>query len=420
MVVQTDLDYGHLRSNSLSILGDTMLVAYQSQQHGQPGTGMGVYDISNPEDPKRIAFYDAQGPGSRGCHCLWWVDGDYAHLATGTPDSRPTDPKDDQFYVIMDVSNPANPQEAGRWWLPGTQEGDDAPPPDRHPYLDVGHSVHNTNVYPNRSDRAYCGWKDSGVITLDISDVSRPSMVAQLNYAPPFPGFTHTVLPLFSRDLLVVTQEATALGGADYPKLVWLMDNRLETNPVIISTLPMQDTDDFFNRPGRYGAHNIHENRPGPLSLRSDTLVYATFFNAGIRVFDTTNPFQPRGGRLLHPPNSRGRRRQRHQRRPRGRKRHHVRGGPAAGRAVYPGDEYLGPPLRGELPVIFSAAGRRQHPQHMTLHTEPAIPVHRCWAGCLAVKVAWLALFPFVGVQPAEAAEADPAGVAELHALFLQ
>ena len=96
-----------------------------------------------------------------------------------------------------------------------------------------------------------------------------------------------------SRDLPVVTQEATALGGADYPKLVWLMDNRLETNPVIISTLPMQDTDDFFNRPGRYGAHNIHENRPGPLALRSDTLVYATFFNGGIRVFDTTNPFQP-------------------------------------------------------------------------------------------------------------------------------
>ena len=84
------------------------------------------------------------------------------------------------------------------------------------------------------------------------------------------------------------------LGGADYPKLVWLMDNRLETNPVIISTLPMQDTADFFNRPGRYGAHNIHENRPGELSLQSDTLVYATFFNGGIRVFDTPTPSSPR------------------------------------------------------------------------------------------------------------------------------
>ena len=249
VVAQTDLDYNHLRSNSLSIVGDTMLVAYQSREHGQPGAGMGVFDISNPEAPSRIAFYDAQGPGSRGCHCLWWVDGNYAHLATGTPDSSPTDLKDDQYYVIMDVKDPANPKEAGRWWLPGTQEGDDAPPPARHPQFDVGHSVHNTNVYPNRPDRAYCGWKDSGIVTLDISDVSRPSMVAHLNYAPPFPGFTHTVLPLFSRDLLVVTQEATMLGGADYPKLVWMMDNRLESNPVIISTLPMQDTDDFFNRP---------------------------------------------------------------------------------------------------------------------------------------------------------------------------
>ena len=66
VVTQTDLDHGHLRSNSLSIFGDTMLVAYQSREHGQPGTGMGVFDISDPESPRRIAFWDAQGPGSRG------------------------------------------------------------------------------------------------------------------------------------------------------------------------------------------------------------------------------------------------------------------------------------------------------------------------------------------------------------------
>ena len=32
-------------------------------------------------------------------------------------------------------------------------------------------------------------------------------------------------------------------------------------------------------------------NRPGPSPLQSDTLVYATFFNAGIRIFDSANPF---------------------------------------------------------------------------------------------------------------------------------
>jgi len=287
------LDYSHLRSNSLSIVGDTMLVAYQSTDHNQPGTGVGVYDISNAEEPRRIGFWNAQGPQSKGCHCLWWVDGEYAHLSSGTPDSRPTNSKDDQFYVILDVKNPSNPVEAGRWHFPGTQEGDSAPPLARHPQFDAGHSLHNANVYPDRPDRAYCAWKDSGVVTLDISDKSNISMIANLNYAPPFPGFTHTVLPMFNREMLVVTQESVRQGGEDWPKLVWLMDNRVESNPIITSTLPMADTEDFFNRPGRYGAHNVYENQPGETSLINEDLVFGTFFNAGIRVFDIKNPFQP-------------------------------------------------------------------------------------------------------------------------------
>jgi hypothetical protein len=294
LITQTELAYPHLRSNSLAIVGDVMLVAYQSQEHGQPGCGMEAFDISRPEQPKSIGFYDASGPGSKGCHCLWWVDGEYAHLATGTPDSRPTNPRDDQFYVILDVKDPARPTEAGRWWYPGTQEGDGAAPPARHPQFDAGHSVHNTNVYPQRPHRAYCGWKDSGVVILDISDKTRPAMVGHINFAPPFPGFTHTVVPLFGRELLLVTQEATRMNGGDHPKLVWVMDVRVEGNPVIISTLPLDDTDDYFSRPGRYGAHNIHENQPAPTSFQSEDLVFATFFNGGLRVFDIANPFQPR------------------------------------------------------------------------------------------------------------------------------
>jgi len=293
LVVQTELAYPHLRSNSLAVLGDVMLVAYQSSKMGLPGAGMGVYDISRPERPRRIAFHDTSGPSSKGVHCLWWVDGEYAHLATGAADFHPRNERDDQFYMVVDVKDPAKPAEAGRWWVPGTRKGDAAPMPARHPQFDAGHALHNGNVYPERPDRAYCGWKDSGVIILDVSDKSDPKMVSQVNYAPPFPGFTHTVLPLFSRNLLVVSQEATRLNGEDYPKLVWLLDSRVETNPVIISTLPMADTGDFFQRPGRFGAHNLHENLPIDISYRSDTLIFATFFNGGLRVFDTANPFQP-------------------------------------------------------------------------------------------------------------------------------
>ncbi|MBO55436.1 MAG: hypothetical protein CL886_07215 [Dehalococcoidia bacterium] len=294
IVSQTDLPYAHLRSNSLSIVGDTMLVAYQSLEPGQPGTGMGVYNISNSEEPQQIGFLDTSGPYSRGCHCLWWVDGNYAHLSTGARDFKPNNQKDDQFYMIVDVSSPENPVEAGRWWMPGTMEGDGHDPVNRHPEFDSGHRLHNANVYPAKPDRAYCAYMDSGTAIVDVSDVSSPRMISQFNFAPPFPGFTHTVLPLFSRELMVVTQESVYNNGEDYPKLIWMVDIRDEANPVIISTFPMPELETYTSRPGRFGAHNVHENQPATTSMQDETLIYATFFNAGVRVFDTSNPFQPK------------------------------------------------------------------------------------------------------------------------------
>jgi hypothetical protein len=36
----------------------------------------------------------------------------------------------------------------------------------------------------------------------------------------------------------------------------------------------------------------MHENRPGP-AFRSDSLVFGTYFNGGVRVHNVANPFQP-------------------------------------------------------------------------------------------------------------------------------
>ena len=240
IVLQTDLPYPYLRSNSLALLGDLLLVAYQANKPGLPGVGMGIYNVSNPSAPKRIGFFDTSGPYSRGVHCLWFVDGEYAHLSTGAADFQPRNQLDDQFYMIVDMKDPTLPAEAGRWWIPGIREGDDAPAPVRHPRFDSGHRVHNTNVYPQRPDRAYAGWLDSGFFILDVSDKSRPKVISQIDHHPPFAGFTHTVLPLFSRELLVVTDEANPgfEHCEDYPKLAWLVDARVESNPVMISSLP--------------------------------------------------------------------------------------------------------------------------------------------------------------------------------------
>ena len=295
LVVQTDLPEAFMRSNSLELVGDVMAVAYQTQKVGQKPAGFELFDISVPEKPKSIAHVDASGANSRGVHQLWFCDGEYVHLSAGAPDFNPTHPQDDQFYRIFDVRNVSKPVEVGRWWLPGTREGDGVPPPARHqpPLLDRGFRAHNTNVYPQRPDRCYLGYIDAGMFVLDISDKAHPKPICQWDNSPPYTGFTHTVVPMFNRNLLIVTDESTSDNAADWPKLVWILDARDEQHPVPISTCPMPPVDAYRGRGGRFGAHNIHENTPSPCTWHSEDIVIGTFFNGGLRAYDITNPYQP-------------------------------------------------------------------------------------------------------------------------------
>ena len=302
VVVQTDLPQAFMRSNSLETVGDFMAVAYQTQKPGQKPAGFELFDISTPEKPKSIAYVDASGPHSRGVHQLWFCDGEYVHLSAGAPDFKPRNQLDDQFYRSFDVRNPAKPTEVGRWWLPGTRDGDSEPPPVRgkQPH-DKGFRAHNTNVYPQRPDRCYLGYIDGGMFILDIADKAHPKMISGWKNSPPYTGFCHTVLPLFGRDLLIVTDESTMDDGGDWPKLVWIVDAREEKNLVPIATCaPSYDA--FAKRGGRFGAHNIYENVPRPTGWHSDTIVLGTFFNGGLRAYDIANPYQPKEVAAFVPP----------------------------------------------------------------------------------------------------------------------
>ena len=303
VVVQTDLPHAQMRSNSLEASGDLMAVAYQVTRFGLKPAGFELFDISVPEKPRSISFFDASGPASRGCHALWFVDGATVHMACADPELKPRNPKDDQVYRIVDVRNPSKPLALGRWHLPGTMEGDDAPPPQRlAPKFDAGFRAHNTNVYPERPDRCYLGYLDGGAMVIDISDRARPRLVSRWANSPPYNGFSHTVLPLFGRDLLVVTDESIQDDGADWPKLVWLLDARDERNPVSIATLPVTGVKPLLHRGGRCGAHNVHENPPGRGAWRSEDVVLGTFFNAGVRAYDVRDPYEPREVAYFVPP----------------------------------------------------------------------------------------------------------------------
>jgi len=80
IVARADLPHNRMRSNSLETVGDILAIAYQTQQTGDPEAGFELLDISVPENPKRIAFFDRAGPTSRGVHQLWFADGEYIHM----------------------------------------------------------------------------------------------------------------------------------------------------------------------------------------------------------------------------------------------------------------------------------------------------------------------------------------------------
>ena len=152
-----------VRCNSLGVAGNTLIVAQNTDEPGQPGGGARIYDVSDPAKPTEVAYFDTSGGPSRGAHSVWFTDGQYAYLSTGAPDFEPAVPPrgDDQFLMIVDVRDRLRPKEVGRWWMPGQRKGEPGAPLPRTKTRD-GVRLHSVYWSPERPDRLYAGWIDGG------------------------------------------------------------------------------------------------------------------------------------------------------------------------------------------------------------------------------------------------------------------
>ena len=255
------------------------------EQERHFAAGMRVFDISNRAEPREIGFMPVQGFG---VHRIWYDGGRYAYI------SALLDGYTDAIQLVVDMADPTHPQEVGRWWLPGMwRAGGEEPtwrPGDR---FALHHSIISGTT-------AYGAWRDGGLTLLDVSDPTQPQLIAHRNWRPPFGGGSHTALPLPDRQLVIVADESIADHCEDQVKYVWVVDVREPSNPVTISTFPTPDEDDYCAKGGHFGPHNLHENRPG--SFQSSELIFATYQNAGVRIFDIRNQFQPRQVAFYVPP----------------------------------------------------------------------------------------------------------------------
>jgi hypothetical protein len=247
--------------------------------------GMAVYDISNPEAPRQIGFMPVEGGG---IHRIWYVGGRWAYV------SAMLDGFTDYIFMTVDMTDPTQPKEAGRYWLPGMNMAA-GETPDWAPNRRYG--LHHAIV---NGDTAYGAWRDGGLVMMDVSDRAAPRLITHRNWSPPFGGGTHNCLPLPDRQLMVVLDEAVLDNCEDGIKYIWMFDIREPSNPISIATFPTPDEVDYPNKGAHFGPHNIHENRPD--TFVSSDLIFATYQNAGIRVFDIRDAFRPEEVAAFVPP----------------------------------------------------------------------------------------------------------------------
>src|ERR671939_487210 len=237
-------------SHKVQVVDDVLLVNYERNANLEPQAttwtgGLKGFDVSQPAEPREIAFVAMQG---KGVHRMTFWQAPYAYMSGSDAGYL------DQFLVIIDLSDPSRPREAGRWWLPGQHTaGGETPswtPTEGHAGAPGSkrYALHHPLL---RGDRAYCGWWDAGLVILDVSDKARPQFVSRLDFDADATGpsrATHTVFP-----------------GPE---------------------------GNFCERGGRFGPHNIHEMRPG--NLQDPNTIYLTYFNAGVRVVDISDATRPR------------------------------------------------------------------------------------------------------------------------------
>ena len=214
--------------------------------------GVIIWDLMDPIRPERLGQFRTGGSGT---HRNFYEGGRYVHLAAGMPGFS------GNIYVIIDIVDPTHPVEVGRWWVFGQKEGETDEPPA---------AVSNHGPPYVVDNLVYLPYGAAGLVILDISDVTNPVQVGQLDFTPPFIGFigAHSVLPLPERNIAIVNSEAIAEDCNEPLNHASIVDIADPENPVLLSILPLPEPPpgsphaNFCEKGGRFGPHNVNQHFP--------------------------------------------------------------------------------------------------------------------------------------------------------------
>ncbi|MET0500607.1 MAG: hypothetical protein ABW172_03695 [Candidatus Binatia bacterium] len=243
--------------------------------------GFLVWDVGEPTKPRQLGHFRT---GSTGTHRNFYDGGNLVHAAAGAPGLV------GKIYRVVDISDPGNPREVGRFSLPEQVSS----------VATGGQKFSCHGPAHVESHRAYLPYGDGGGIIVDISDQTHPALLGQLA----FRGITasqgiHTFLPLPRRAIALINDEAIRENGDEDLNLAGIVDVGNEKQLRLISLFPLPEPPpesglkNFYQKGGRFGPHNQHHPNHQACLENRDDIAYLTYFNAGLRVYDIRDPRMP-------------------------------------------------------------------------------------------------------------------------------
>ncbi|MFT8246942.1 LVIVD repeat-containing protein [Roseomonas sp. BN140053] len=235
--------------------------------------GFRVWDISDRARPRLLAH---QRTGGVGVH-RFDLDTRYAYISTEMPGYV------GNILVIFDMADPSRPEEVSRWWMPGQHvAGGEVPT-----WPGQQHRLHHAL---RQGDTLWAAVWYAGIRAVDVSDIRNPRTIGAVNYHPPFPEPTHTVMrvpfPVRGRELAVAVDEEHEHVPGQLHGGIWVFDVSDPANMTPVSMWHLSELESPFVRRGRFGAHQFQERM-------RDTCLYVTWFSGGLRVVDIADPEAP-------------------------------------------------------------------------------------------------------------------------------
>lgn len=303
IAVNPDWDYSP--DNPLAKMDDVSAFRTPYDKSKPYEEGVAIWDISDPVNPKQISHWNAGGKGTSEQHRGSYPGGRYAYLSTEMPGYK------GKILVILDVSDPVHPKETGRWFNP------DQKLPDGAPDVDARDGFHGPPMISPDGKVAVAAYAPN-FVNLDISEPAHPKKLGSLQFIPPFQvgegtnvreQHLHSALPIWDRNIVVVSGEISVHGcGAEGASFIAVVDNRNLSYPKLMSIFPNpapapeEGFKSYCEKGGYVGPHNLNQETHSPDVLSPESLIFVAHFNAGLRVYDISDPYTPKETGYYVPP----------------------------------------------------------------------------------------------------------------------